>query len=138
MLVEIVLDPPSQKDFDQFAAICFPFESEAVAGQLLGDRACALTNAPSGQIFQTGAQNSPQGVAVMLIETGIFNRDHSIHQIARNLVVGNRLPVFDVDLSEDFAVAIKNHAGGLHLLHLVQVEDGGLVFEIGHVRFLRW
>ena len=51
LLVEVVLNSPRQKNLEQFAAIRFAFERETVARELLRDRARALSNVTSHEIF---------------------------------------------------------------------------------------
>src|SRR5205807_2018901 len=58
LLVEIVLNPASDKNLEKFAAKCFPFEGKTVARQLLRDRARALTHVSSDQVLECGAQDS--------------------------------------------------------------------------------
>ena len=47
----------------------------------------------------------------MLIKLCVLNGDDGVNEIGRQLVVRHRLAILDIDLAEDFAVAIKNHAG---------------------------
>ena len=66
----------------------------------------------------------------MSIELGVFNRDHGIDEVARQLVVRNGLAVLDVNLAKDLLISIQNHAGRFHLLKLFEIEGGSLSFEI--------
>src|SRR5690349_24983372 len=70
---------------------------------------------------------------MMLVEARVLHCNDCIYEIARNLVVRNRLPIFHVDLPKDFAVSIEDYTGRFHLLHLVQIECSRLIFEIGDV-----
>ena len=65
----------------------------------------------------------------MLIKLGVLNGDNGIDQVARQLIVRNCLTILDVDLSEDFAVSVENHAGGFHLLELRQIVSRSLVSQ---------
>ena len=70
-------------------------------------------------------------VTAVLIEFRIFHRHDGVNQIARELVVRDGLAVFDVDLAEDFFVAIENHAGRFHLLELAEIVGLRLATQIG-------
>ena len=46
---------------------------------------------------------------MMLIKFGVFHCDNGVDKVPGQLIVRYCLPVFDVDLAEDFSVAIENH-----------------------------
>jgi hypothetical protein len=64
----------------------------------------------------------------VLIEFVVFHRDHRVHEIARQLIVGNGFAVLDIDLAENFSVSIEDQAGRFHLFKLAQIVSGGFVF----------
>ena len=66
----------------------------------------------------------------MLIKFCVFHRHDPVDQIAWQLVVRHRLPIFDVNLAKDFAISIENYAGRFHLFEFAQVERRGLAFEM--------
>ena len=70
-----------------------------------------------------------QVVAVVLVELVVLGRDDRVHEVGRELIVGNGLAILDVDLAKDLVVAIENHAGRFHLLETREIEGGGLLFE---------
>jgi hypothetical protein len=47
----------------------------------------------------------------MLIKFCVFNSDDRVNEIGRQPVVRHCLPVLDIDLAEDLAVAIEDHTG---------------------------
>ena len=69
-------------------------------------------------------------VAAVLIEFVVFHRDHSVHEIARQLIVGNGLAVLDVDLAENFSVPVEDHAGRFHLFELAQIVGRGFRLQL--------
>ena len=69
--------------------------------------------------FFNAARMIPKGiVSAVLVEFAILNRYHRVDQAARQLVIGDGLPILDVDLAEDLIVPIDDDAGRFHLLEL--------------------
>ena len=132
LFAETFLDPSGQKNLEQLAAERSFLERKTVARQLLRNCAGALAHMAGREIFQRGADDPEQIVAVMLIKFCVLDGDDRVDEIGRQLVVRHCLAVLDVDLAKDFAVAIENHAGRFHLFELAQVERSGLRFEIGN------
>src|SRR3977135_4428856 len=58
-------------------------------------------------------------------------RANGIDEIARQLIVGNGLAILDINLAEDLAVAIENHAGGFHLFQPAQLAASFLAPQTG-------
>ena len=83
------------------------------------------------QIFQRCADDAEQIVAVMSIKFRVLNSDDRINEIVRQLVVRHGLAILDIDLAEDFAIAIEDYARLFHLFELAQVERFRLRFEVG-------
>ena len=77
------------------------------------------------KILQGCADDAGEIIATVLVEFVIFHRDHSVHEIAWQLIVRNRLPVFDIDLAKNPVIAINNDAGRFHLFELREIERGG-------------
>ena len=118
-------------DFEKFPAISFFLERKTVARELLSDRACALPHVAGDKVFERGcAHDTERIVAAVLIKFVVFHRDNSVHQIARQLIVGNGFAVLDVDLAENFSVSIEDHAGRFHLFELAQIVSGGFRFQL--------
>ncbi len=130
----MVLDPAGDKHLEQLAAKRLALEIETVARQLLGDRARALPHVTGGGVLERGAHNAEQVVAMMLVKLVVLYRDDRVHEVGGQLIVGDGLPILDVDLAEDFVVPIDNHAGRFHLLEMREIEAGGLLFERGRDR----
>ena len=130
MFAQALLDSARQKNFEQLAVECSFLERKTVARELLRDRARALPDVAGREIFQGRTGDPEQIVAAMLIKFRVFRRHDRVDQIAWQLVVRHRLPIFDVDLAEDFPISIENYAGRFHLLEFAQVERRGLAFEM--------
>ena len=110
LFAEVVFNPLCQENLEQLAAERFFFERKTVARQLLRNGAGALAHMSGRQIFQRCADDSERIEAVMLIKFCVFNCDDRVNEIGRQLVIRHRLAVLNVDLAEDLAVAIENHA----------------------------
>ena len=67
---------------------------------------------------------------MVLVEFSVLDGNNGVDEIWRQLLVGHCLAILDVDLTEDFSVAIQDHTGRFHLLELVQVERVRLRFQI--------
>ena len=89
----------------------------------------ALANVARGGILERGPDDAQDVVAVVLVELVVFHRDNRVHEVGRELIVGNGLAILDVDLAKDLVVAIENDAGRFHLLEMREIEGGGLLFE---------
>ncbi len=48
---------------------------------------------------------------MVLVEFCVLDSDNRIDEILRQLLVRHRVAVFNIDLAEDLAVTIQNHAG---------------------------
>src|SRR5215472_13499886 len=81
-------------------------------------------------VFERCPNDPEQIVSVVLVKFCVFDGNHSVDEIWRQLFVRHCLAVLDIDLAEDFAVAIQNYTGRFHLIQLAQIERGGLRFEI--------
>src|SRR5207302_10256904 len=101
---EMLLDSFSDEDFKKFSPIRFLFESETVARQLLGDCASALSDVAGDKVFQGRAHDAKEIVAAVLIKVGVYHCYHGVHQVARQLLIGDGLAVFDIDLAKNFSV----------------------------------
>ena len=99
-----------QENLEQFAAKRFFFERKTVPRQLLCNGAGALAHMASRQIFERCADNSERVIAVMLIKFCVLDGDDRVDEIRGQLVVRHRLAILDIDLAEDLAVAIEDHA----------------------------
>ena len=130
LLPEMLFDPFGDIDFEKFAAKGSFLQGKTVAGELLGDRARALPHMAGDKILQGRAHDAKEIVAAVLIKFVVFHRDNSVHQIARQLIVGNGLAVLDVDLAEDFSVPIEDHAGRFHLFELAQIVGRGFRLQL--------
>jgi hypothetical protein len=131
LFTEALLDPAGEKNFQQLAPERFFLERKTVPRQLLSDRAGALPDMAGGEILQRRPDDAGKVVAAVLVELVVFHGDDGVHEIARQLVVRDRLPVLDVDLAEDFVVAIQDDAGGFHLFELREIERLGFFAERG-------
>src|SRR2546430_2471091 len=130
LFAEAVFDSLGQKNLEQLAAERSFLERETIARQLLCDRARALTHPRGDEVLEGCANDAEEIVAVMAIKFCVFNGDDGVNQIRRQLVVGDRLAVLDINLAEDLALTIENYAGRFHLLELAQIEHGGARFEL--------
>src|ERR1043166_7210888 len=95
LFAELLLDPASQKNLEQFAMKRAFLERKTVPGQLLGDRTCPLADMTGRDVLQRCPCDSKQIVTAMLIKLPIPPRDHRIDQAARQLLIGHRLAVED-------------------------------------------
>src|SRR2546430_3497163 len=59
----------------------------------------------------------------MLIKLRVLHCDYGRDQIRGKLRVRNRIAILDVNLSENLAVSIQNHASGFHLLESGRSEE---------------
>ena len=125
----MLFDSAGEKNLEQLAAEGSFLERKTIARQLLGDRAAALPHVTGGEILQRSPHDAREIVTAVLIEFVVFHRDDGIDQIARDLVVGNRLSILDIDLAEDFVVPIEDDAGRFHLFELREIESRGLSVE---------
>ena len=126
----MLFDPFGDIDFEKFSAIGPFLQGKTVAGELLSNRAGALPDVAGDEVDQGCAHNAKEIVAAVLVKFVVFHRDNSVHQIARQLIVGNGLAVLDVDLAENFSVPVQNHAGRFHLFELAQIVGRGFCLQL--------
>jgi hypothetical protein len=111
LFAEMIFDAFGQKNLQQLPAVCSFFERKTVASQLLCDSAGPLPDMACDQILECCANNPEQIVAVMFVEFCVLDGNHCVDEVGRQLLVRDCLAVFDINLAEDLAVAIENHAG---------------------------
>ena len=119
MLAEVLLNSAGQKNFQQLATERFFFESKTVARELLGDCASALAHVAGCHIFQRCTDDPKNIVSAVLIKFCVLHRDDCVDEIARQLIIWDRLAIFDVDLTKDLAVSVENHARRFHLFEFI-------------------
>ncbi len=110
LFAEVLFDSLRQKKLEQLAAKRFLLERKTVARQLLCNRACTLAHMAGRQILKCCTDDPEQIVAVVLIKLCVLDGHNGLDEIGRQLAVRHRLAVLNIDLAEDLAVAIENHA----------------------------
>ena len=135
LFAEALFDPAGEKNFEQLAPESSFLERETVPRQLLRDRARPLPHMAGGEILQGRAQDADKIVAAVLIKFIVLDRDDRVHQIARQLFVGNGLPILHVNLAKDLVVPVEDDAGRFHLLEFREIKSLGFRAErFGQIR----
>ena len=111
LLAEAVFELEGDDDLDDLALDALFGSEEEAARQLHGERGAALLLLPGGQVAHDRFGQAEVIDAVVLEEAAVFNGQHRVHQVLRDLVVGDEAALG--------AVGVFAEAGDQHGLELV-------------------
>jgi len=128
-----LLDAMGQKDFEQFSVIGSFQAPDAVASQLLGDRAASLPRAMADEVRHSRACHAEEINGAMRIKAAVLGRDHRLGQELRHRQIGGqRNPVFIEEAAEGVALVIVEDRGFGHLSDHVDIDQScaGAVIDV--------
>ena len=115
------LQPHGQERLLDLAVERALVRQKQVLGELLRQRRAALHDAAGLRIGDDRAQGAADVDAEMLVEAPVLGRQHSLDQVVRKLVEGNRIVVPYAARADLVAVAVQKCDGQLGLLQPVVV-----------------
>ena len=93
LFIEAMFELESDDDLDELPFEALLRREKEVLRQLHGQRRAALLFVAGGQVANPGLHQPPIVHAAVLKEAPIFNGQHGLHQVRRNLVVSEQPPL---------------------------------------------
>src|SRR5262245_5747245 len=93
-------------------------------GELLGDGAAALDDAPASKILIDGASDAGGVDAVMRIEAGVLRGDDGVAEPLRDLLERDEDPALDVELG-DLLIVVIEHLAAFDRIDAFESSHGG-------------
>ncbi len=121
------LDPVGQKDFEELAVIGPLHAADAVAGELLRDRAGALASAMPGQVDHEGARDAVGIDAAMQVKPAVFRCHDRLREKLRHRLIGRECnPVFVEEPAEGESLVVIKDGSLRHFLDDIDVNEACL------------
>jgi hypothetical protein len=122
LLGELMLDPKCHHRFEYFSAQRPAPEWKAISGKLLGDAAGAFLGRAAHNIADQRAQNSAPINSFMLIEPGVFARQHRSNEKRRDFAQGNPKTICASQAAVNFSIDIVNGVSLWHFADVLHIE----------------